>query len=78
MSYLPPGTPWNNGHIESFNFRLRKPQSVNQPDRGRVVIEDLEDDHKHRHRHSSLGYGTPAEYAAQCAHTQHPVECGIN
>ncbi|MFP1155839.1 transposase, partial [Mycobacterium sherrisii] len=19
MSYIPPGTPWNNGHIESFN-----------------------------------------------------------
>jgi transposase InsO family protein len=24
MSYIPPGTPWNNGHIESFNNRLRK------------------------------------------------------
>ncbi|WP_414689003.1 integrase core domain-containing protein [Mycobacterium sp.] len=24
MAYIPPGTPWNNGHIESFNNRLRK------------------------------------------------------
>jgi transposase InsO family protein len=24
MSYIPPGTPWNNGYIESFNNRLRK------------------------------------------------------
>ncbi|MDV6244910.1 DDE-type integrase/transposase/recombinase [Rhodococcus opacus] len=24
ISYNPPGTPWNNGHIESFNNRLRK------------------------------------------------------
>jgi putative transposase len=24
MSYIPPGTPCNNGHIESFNNRLRK------------------------------------------------------
>jgi putative transposase len=24
MFYIPPGTPWNNGHIESFNNRLRK------------------------------------------------------
>lgn len=23
ISYIPPGTPWNNGHIESFNRRLR-------------------------------------------------------
>ncbi|WP_052068114.1 integrase core domain-containing protein [Rhodococcoides fascians] len=24
ISYIPPGTPWNNGHIESFNNRPRK------------------------------------------------------
>src|SRR6202166_4249678 len=24
LSYIPPGTPWNNGYIESFNNRLRK------------------------------------------------------
>jgi transposase InsO family protein len=24
LSYIRPGTPWNNGHIESFNNRLRK------------------------------------------------------
>ena len=24
LSYIPPGTPWNNGYIESFNGRLRK------------------------------------------------------
>lgn len=24
MVYIPPGTPWNNGYIESFNNRLRK------------------------------------------------------
>jgi hypothetical protein len=23
ISYIPPGTPWNNGYIESFNRRLR-------------------------------------------------------
>jgi putative transposase len=28
MSYIPPGTPWNNGHIESFNNRLRKESST--------------------------------------------------
>ena len=24
LSYIPPGTPWNSGYIESFNNRLRK------------------------------------------------------
>jgi putative transposase len=24
LLYIPPGTPWNNGYIESFNNRLRK------------------------------------------------------
>lgn len=24
ISYIPPGTPWNNGHIEPFNNRLRR------------------------------------------------------
>ncbi|PPJ39779.1 hypothetical protein C5E45_01150 [Nocardia nova] len=23
ISYIPPGTPWNNGFVESFNRRLR-------------------------------------------------------
>ena len=28
LSYIPPGTPWNNGHIESFNNRLRRSAST--------------------------------------------------
>jgi putative transposase len=24
LSYIPPGTPWNNAYIESFHNRLRK------------------------------------------------------
>jgi transposase InsO family protein len=38
LSYIPPGTPWNNGYIESFNNRLRKeclkPQPLDHPVRG--------------------------------------------
>ena len=37
LSYIPPGTPWNNGHVESFNNRLRKrvpqPQPLEHPAR---------------------------------------------
>jgi putative transposase len=55
MSYIPPGTPWNNGHIESFNNRLRK-ECLNRNHwntlfEARVVIGDFKEDHNHRHRH---------------------------
>ncbi|MEN2513157.1 IS3 family transposase [Gordonia polyisoprenivorans] len=82
ISYIPPGTPWNNGFIESFNNRLRD-ECLNRncwPTllEARVVIGDFKDDHNHRHRHSALGYQTPAEYAAQCTHQHHPVGCEID
>ncbi|WP_264034051.1 IS3 family transposase [Mycolicibacterium murale] len=82
MSYIPPGTPWNNGHIESFNNRLRK-ECLNRNHwntllEARVVIGDFKDEHNHRHRHSALGYCTPAEYAAVCSCTHTPVACSIN
>lgn len=82
MSYIPPGTPWNNGHIESFNNRLRK-ECLNRNHwntllEARVVIGDFKDDHNHRHRHSALGYRTPAEYAAVCRCSHTPTACSIN
>jgi transposase InsO family protein len=42
-----------------------------------VVIGDFKDEDNRRHRHSALGYLTPAEYAARCGHTHHPVACEI-
>jgi putative transposase len=82
LCYIPPGTPWNNGYIESFNNRLRK-ECLNRNHwnsllEARVVIGDFKHEDNHRHRHSALGYLTPAEYAARCGHTYHPVVCDIN
>ncbi len=73
LSYIPPGTPWNNGCIESFNNRLRK-ECLNRNHwtnlrEARVVIGDFK--HDHNRRHSALGYRTPCEYAAACSHP-HP------
>jgi transposase InsO family protein len=81
LVYIPPGTPWNNGYIESFNNRLRR-ECLNRNHwttlrEARVVIGDFKDDHNHRHRHSALGYLTPAEYGAQCTHTHETVGCEI-
>ncbi|MGY1994485.1 IS3 family transposase [Mycolicibacterium fortuitum] len=82
LSYIPPGTPWNNGHIESFNNRLRK-ECLNRNHwntllEARVVIGDFKTEHNRRHRHSALGYRTPAEYAAACRCTHTPMACSIN
>ena len=81
MSYIPPGTPWNIGHIESFNNRLRR-ECLNRNHwntllEARVVIGDFKDEHNKRHRHSALGYQTPAEYAATCRCTHLPTACEI-
>ncbi|WP_264991863.1 IS3 family transposase, partial [Mycobacterium montefiorense] len=82
LSYIPPGTPWNNGYIESFNNRLRKEclnrNHWNSLFEARVVIGDFKHEHNHPHRHSVLGYRTPAEYAAACRCTHTPVACEIN
>jgi transposase InsO family protein len=82
LSYIPPGSPWDNGYIESFNNRLRKEclnrNHWNSLFEARVVIGDFKHEHNHRHRHSALGYRTPAEYAAACRHTHHPVDCQTN
>lgn len=82
LSYIPPGTPWNNGYIESFNNRLRK-ECLNRNHwntllEARVVIGDFKHEHNTRHRHSALGYRTPAEYAAVCRCTHTPMACEIN
>ena len=82
LSYIPPGCPWDNGYIESFNNRLRK-ECLNRNHwntlfEARVVIGDFKHEHNHRHRHSALGYRTPAQYAAACRHTHTPVACEIN
>lgn len=75
--YVPPGTPWNNGYIESFNRQVCH-ECLNRNHwtgllEARALIGDFKTDHNHRHRHPAPGYMTPGEYAARCSHTHHPV-----
>jgi transposase InsO family protein len=82
IAYIPPGCPWVNGYIESFNNRLRKEclnrNHWNSLFEARVVIGDFKAEHNQRHRHSALGYRTPVEYAAACRCTHTSVACEIN
>ena len=72
LSFIPPGEPWRNGYVESFNSRIRDEcLNINifwSLAQARVVISDWKEDYNHRRRHSSLGYQAPAAYAATCAH----------
>lgn len=72
LSFIPPGEPWRNGYVESFNARVRD-ECLNITSfwslaHARVVITDWKHDYNHRRRHSSLGYQAPADYAAACTH----------
>ena len=72
LSFIPPGEPWRNGYVESFNSRVRDEcLNINlfwSLAQARVVITDWKHDYNHRRRHSSLGYLAPAVYAAACTH----------
>ena len=68
--YIEPGSPWENGYIESFNSRLRD-ELLNGEiflhiDEFKYVVERWRMDYNHYRPHSSLSYMTPAEFAKLC------------
>ena len=69
--YIRPGSPWDNGHIESFHDKLRD-ECLNRELFGnlteaRVVIEQWRREYNEERPRSSLGYQTPREFARQLA-----------
>jgi putative transposase len=68
LHFIPPGEPWRNGYIESFNSRVRDEclniNSFWSLAQARIVISDWKHDYNHHRRHSALGYQAPADYAA--------------
>ena len=65
------GSPWENGYVESFHSRLRDELTNREEFHNLAEAKHLADawrlDYNHRRPHSSLGYRTPAEFAAGCA-----------
>ena len=69
--YVAPGSPWQNAYSESFNSRLRDEllsrEAFGSLKEAQVLVEDWRGHYNHRRLHSSLGYQTPAGFAAACA-----------
>ena len=68
--FIAPGSPWENGYVESFNGKLRD-ELLNGEiflslEEIRWVIDRWRLDYNHHRPHSSLDYQTPAMFAARC------------
>ena len=63
-AYITPGSPWENGFIESFNARLRDElldgEIFYSLKEARVVIESWRRHYNTERPHGSLGYKPPA------------------
>ena len=69
--YVEPGSPWENGYAESFHSRLRDElmnvEEFTNLAEARWFARRRLHEYNHQRPHSSLGYQTPAEFAAGCA-----------
>jgi transposase InsO family protein len=78
LSYIPPGTPWNNGYIESFNNRLRK-ECLDQP--LEHPVRSLGGDRRLQTRAQSstppFGPGLPNAGRVRCGVQAHPHPGGL-
>ncbi len=75
--YIEPGSPWENGYIESFNGKLRD-EILNREvfyslKESKVLVEDWRLEYNNRRPHSGLGYMTPAAFAASCISSASPT-----
>ncbi len=67
--FITPGSPWENGYIESFFDKLRD-ESLNREvfrngREAQVIVENWRQEYNNYRPHSSLDYLTPVEFARQ-------------
>jgi len=75
--YIEPGSPWENGYIESFNGRFRDEvldrelfYSVKE---AKVIVAAWRLEYNNHRPHSGLDYKTPAEFSATCIASASPT-----
>ncbi len=65
--FINPGSPWENGYIESFNDKLRDEclnrEMFNNGKEAQIIVEAFRLEYNNYRPHSSLNYLTPAEFA---------------
>ena len=70
--YIEPGSPWQNGHVESFHGSLRDEcldrELMLSVAEARVIIEDYRRHYNEERPHGGIGYRTPTQ-AFMEAHT---------
>ena len=69
MHHIEPGSPWENGHVESFHGKFRD-GCLNREVFGnlleaQVMVEEWRRQYNEERPHSSLGYETPREFGRQ-------------
>lgn len=76
-SYIEPGSPWQNGYVESFHSRFRDEclgcEEFTTVSEAVAVINAWRQGYNHRRPHSSLGGLTPAAFSSQCAASDRPT-----
>jgi putative transposase len=69
--FVAPGSPWENGYSESFNSRFRDEfldrELFTSAREAAVLAEQFRVEYNLERPHMSLGYLTPAEFAARSA-----------
>src|SRR5690606_37224308 len=67
--YIEPGSPWENGYAESFHSRFRDEvlalEEFESLSAARRLTASWKEDYNDYRPHSSLGYMTPAAFAAR-------------
>lgn len=67
--HIAPGSPWQNGAIESFNRTLRDEclnmNIFHNGEEAKRIIEDWRIEYNEHRPHSSLGYKSPSEFAVR-------------
>jgi putative transposase len=74
--FIEPGSPWENGYIESFNGKLRD-ECLNgelflNRTEAQYVVDRWRLDYNHHRPHSRLNWMTPAAFSARCRGRRRP------
>lgn len=69
VNYITPGSPWENGHVESFHGKFRdgclNRESFGSLLEAQVVVEEWRQQYNEKRPHSALGYQTPQAFGRQ-------------